>query len=517
MNTRVYLMVVLCGVTTGLATPARGAENPHVWRPTVRSVAVFKNGTGFFVRTGAVELNDGWCYADPVPPALFGTLAFYAMRDDQRVDLVGSGRGEVVDFATADEPPTAAAKAEALRPLLGLEVQLVSGPTLRETTAAGTLREVTTDYAILEFDTQLSAVPLADLRRAEVLNYPIRMHVEAGDATEAELGMAYLRKGITWIPEYTLEIIDDTTAELTLRATLVNEAEDLVDADVHFVVGVPSFLLAEYLSPLAVGQAIRTVAAALPPGFQAQMVANNAIMNRAALANDNRADASVVLQDVSNTGAANAMSGLPQLGGAAGSDFSVYTRSHMTVRRGEKALVTIFKQQVRYAHRYHWESPGALRHLLVLHNETDSGWTTGPIIAISGPRPLCQDTLYYTPAGSNADLPVTTAINVGTSASESETDRALKAHEPQHNVFFDLVTIQGTLTLVNHESRAIDVAIHRQVPGLLETASDDGRLQQDTSELRLLQRRGSVDWRIKLEPGERRTLTYTYKRYVESR
>jgi len=37
--------------------------------------------------------------------------------------------------------------------------------------------------------------------------------------------MAYLRKGITWIPEYTLKVIDDETAELTLRGTLVNEAE----------------------------------------------------------------------------------------------------------------------------------------------------------------------------------------------------------------------------------------------------------------------------------------------------
>ena len=45
---------------------------------------------------------------------------------------------------------------------------------------------------------------------------------------KATLGMAYLRKGITWIPDYTLKVLDDDNAELTLRGTLVNEAEDLI-------------------------------------------------------------------------------------------------------------------------------------------------------------------------------------------------------------------------------------------------------------------------------------------------
>ena len=66
--------------------------------------------------------------------------------------------------------------------------------------------------------------------------------------------MAYLRKGVTWIPEYTLRILDEDTAELTLRGTLVNEAEDIIHGDVHFVVGVPSFAHTDYLAPVVVGQ-----------------------------------------------------------------------------------------------------------------------------------------------------------------------------------------------------------------------------------------------------------------------
>ena len=92
--------------------------------------------------------------------------------------------------------------------------------------------------------------------------------------------MAYLREGIAWIPEYSLRILDDDTAELTLRGTLLNEAEDLIHCDVNFVVGVPHFVHDKYLAPIAVGQVIRTLGAAVaPPEVQTQ------IMNRAAISN----------------------------------------------------------------------------------------------------------------------------------------------------------------------------------------------------------------------------------------
>ena len=41
------------------------------------------------------------------------------------------------------------------------------------------------------------------------------------------------------VPGYELKVLDETTAELTLRGTVVNHAEDLVHCDVNLVVGVP--------------------------------------------------------------------------------------------------------------------------------------------------------------------------------------------------------------------------------------------------------------------------------------
>ncbi len=92
-------------------------ENPHVWQPQTRSVAVFKNGLGFFMREGNVRLRDGWCVAGQVPPAAFGTLAIYALNDQQAVDIVGSGPGEIVAFDDRDAPSDIASRRLDWRPV----------------------------------------------------------------------------------------------------------------------------------------------------------------------------------------------------------------------------------------------------------------------------------------------------------------------------------------------------------------------------------------------------------------
>lgn len=507
-------IVLLTGIVA--ATCAGEPNNPRIWEPQVRSVAVFKNGLGFFVAEGSAGLCDGWCVSGAVPPALFGTLAVYATGQGQNVDVVGAGVGEMVDFEGPTDPPGVQPRTARLRNFLDLDVQLTLEKDSATEMRAGRLTDVTEAYAILRDAQTLVAVQLRDVRKLQVLGYPLRVHVEGvpPDGT-AQLGLAYLRKGITWIPEYSLRILDDQSAELTLRATLVNEIADLTDCDVHFVVGVPSFVHADFLSPLAVGQTIRAVAASLPEGVHSQML-SNAIMSRATTAADQRGEANVAAQPQPADLAAFTH-GLPNLAAAGANDFTVYTRKHMSVRKGEKAVVTVFARRVAYRHAYRWDSPGALRHLLLVDNGTDTAWTTGPVIAVSGPQPLCEDLLKYTPCGGTCELPVTTAVNVATNVSESEVARKLKAHEPAHNVFLDLVTIEGRLFARNHEERPISLTVRRTVTGLLTLVSDQGQMLQDTQKLKLQERSGTAVWTLELPPGGERELTYRYECYVDSR
>lgn len=517
-------------VAIGIGSIQAGAwadetTNPHVWKPRTRAVAVFKNGLGFFMREGDVKLRDGWCVAQHVPPAAFGTLAVYALNEKETVDVVGSGPGEVVEFDGRDAPKDPAAKRARLEASKNLKIQLQYTHKGQNRTASGKLVSVSPEFAVLESDSNSFAVPTEGITQLQILELPLRIHLLAEGEKQPEsasLGMAYLRQGITWIPEYTLRVLDDDTAELTLRGSLVNEAEDLVHTDVHLVVGVPHFVHTQYMAPLAVGQVIRTIGTAMgSPNVPVQVTSQ--IMNRAAIVSNalqapQTDQPGIVEQPVDGRGGdlGKALGNLPQMEGAAATDYTVYTKKDLTLRRGEKAIITLFAKKIRYSHIYRWSPPAQMEHSLVLSNQTDSAWTTGPCLALSEDRPLSEDLLRYTPKGGRGELPVTAAINIAHDKSEREVERKLKAHSPSHNVYFDLVTLEGKLKLKNFEKRTVELVIANPMPGKPLTADQNGSISVDPAKLRLLEREGTVRWHIKLEPGEEKTLTYQYERYVPS-
>jgi hypothetical protein len=202
--------------------------------------------------------------------------------------------------------------------------------------------------------------------------------------------------------------------------------------------------------------------------------------------------------------------------GAAATDYTVYTKEDLTLRRGEKAIITLFKQKITYSHIYRWSPPGRMEHSLVLHNRTATAWTTGPCLAVSAERPLSEDLLKYTPKGGNGELPVTAAINIAHDKSEREIARKLKDHTPTRDVSLDLVTLEGKLKLRNFEKRTVDIVISNPIPGKPIQADQNGVISADSTKLQLLERAGTIRWHLKLEPGEEKTLTYQYERYVKS-
>jgi hypothetical protein len=497
-------------------------ENVYLWKPRTRTVAVFKNGLGFFMREGEVKLRDGWCVAEHIPPATFGTLAIYARNEKETVDVVGSGPGEIVEFDGRDAPKDSATKRARLESSKKLKVQLEYIQKGQERTASGKLVSVSPEFVVLETEANSFAVPTEGVTKLQVLELPLRVHLGSEaekPAASATLGMAYLRQGITWIPEYTLKVVDDDTAELTLRGTLVNEAEDLIHTDVHLVVGVPHFVHTQYLAPIAVGQLIRTIGAAV--GVPSQVTTQ--IMNRAAIVRNEGAvpqfdQPGIVERPIGGQGGdlGKALGNLPQMEGAAATDYTVYTKKDLTLRCREKAIITLFVKKIKYSHLYRWSPPADMEHFLVLHNQTDSAWTTGPCLALSEDHPLSEDLLKYTPKGGRGELPVTAAINVANDKSERETDRKLKAHSPSNNVNFDLVILEGKLKLHNFEKRTVEIVITNPIPGKPIVADQQGTVSVDPTKLRILERQGSVRWQVKLEPGEEKTLTYQYERYVPS-
>lgn len=525
------LGLAIAGSPTFGDTTDDTTTNPHVWKPKTKSVSVFKNGFGFFTRSAKVQLNDGWAHAAEVPPATFGTLAIYSENTNQLVDIVGVGGGEVTRFNDIEKASDEATKIKVIESALGTQVTIKYSDGNQDLEVVGEVKSISGGYAVLKQGATHAAIPIANIRSIQRSTYPLRFHVVSEKDTEAssaDLNMAYLRSGIVWIPEYTLKIIDGETAELTLRGTLVNEAEDLIDCDVNFVVGVPHFVHTELMSPIAVGHAIRAIGTAMPNTGVPQQVMSQ-VMNRAAIANNFTNNG---LQSAGGMGGmgegpgtpgtsgdenfASLMSNLPQSDAVGAGDYSVYTKEHLTVRKGERAVVTLMSKKIRYGHKYRWRTELEIEHHLTLENNSTTPWTTGPCLAISGAQPLSEDVLKYTPVNGKGELTVTTAINISKNIKETEIDRKLKAHEPSTHVFLDLVTIEGTIKLKSFEKKPIDITINRRVVGKPVSTSDGGTITIDSNNLRLTERNGDLEWTLTMEPGKEYFLKYTYERYVPS-
>ncbi len=518
-STLLCLALVASANANGTATAVKKKFNPHLLKTRTTSVSVFKNGLGFFMREGTARKRDGWVMADKIPPAKFGTLAIYSHDENETIDIVGSGPGEIVQFDGVDAADTLAARQKRLRASEKLEVELAYQENGSDRTAAGKLVSAGDRFAILDTGKQSIAVPIATVSQMQILAMPLRIHIEGSDDTrsaDTKIGIAYLSGGITWIPEYSVKILDENTAELTLRGTLINEAEDLIHCDVNFVVGVPHFAHANFMAPLAVGQVIRAIGTAVAPQQLQTQIMNRAAYVRNSTTSNQFTHISVIDQPAGTVPGdlTAAIRNLPKIDSTGGSDYTVYTKKNMTLRRGEKAIVTLFTKKIRYTHIYRWAPPGRLSHLLQLHNESDTAWTTGPYLAISGGQPLSEDLLKYTPQGGCAEIPVTAAINIASSKREYEANRKLKAHQPNKHRFWDLVTIAGELKVRNFEKRDVEIVIDVAIPGKPIEASDKGQLATDSTKLKLLERAGTIGWIITLKPGETKTLRYRYERYI---
>lgn len=510
-------LILVFGSIVWSASDEVQKDNPYLWKSKVKSVTVFKNELGFFMRQGDVTLRDGWCVSEAIPPAAFGTFAIYSHKDNELVDIVGSGPGEIIEFDDTDAPKDIATKQTRIEQCKYLNIQLHYREKGTDRTAVGQLVSVGSDYVILQSEANSFAVPLDGIKKLQVLQKPLRVHVSRTDGkepTKTTLGMAYLRKGITWIPQYTLNLIDDNEAELTLRGTLVNEAEDLVHCDINFVVGVPHFVHSEYQEPIAVGQVIRTIGAAVAPREVMSQVANSAaFINTASNFTNETYDQSV---STGGRSVRDAVGNLPRWEGTGADDLAVYTKHDLTLRRGEKAIVTLMVKRIKYSHLYRWDVPKDIKHFLVLQNSTDSPLTTGPCLVLSNRNAVSEDLLKYIPKGSKGELPVTTAVNISHSNKEVEIDRKLKTYMPSNNYYVDLVTMKGELTLQNYSQKPVELKIDLDLHGKPLSATDTGKISLNTGNLKLLERTGTIDWEITLNPNEPKTIVYQYERYVPS-
>ncbi|OJJ15333.1 hypothetical protein BKI52_38610 [marine bacterium AO1-C] len=491
-----------------------------------QNVAVFKNGSAFFVNKMKVDASKGFFLLEKVPAATFGTLWLTA--ENNTIKGTRSYMEEVAKKMKVTN------KKGMVKALIGKSATFTL---TNNKTYQGTIQRIDGSMIVFKTGGKWMTFTTDNIKMMELGQAPATQFVQKEKQRVLRIDFAqaranqtfelmYLQKGISWVPNYSVNLLNDKKAEITLKANLMNDVEDLKDANINFVVGVPNFAYDYLQSPVASTQRVGDFISRL---------------NRTGGRFRSSTRADITAQQLSNNFSVNTTpvsgGGLQNLKGQSAEDLFFYNTSKITLKKGDRAFYQIFKAKVNYEHVYevsfstnsdrrssysksYSEGPqtvGQVWHSIRLENKTPYPWTTGtalitkPIDGIA--KPLSQDKLGYTPAGGKAKLRITISPNINVKHAERELSRD-ENKKRKDRYTYDLLTVESKFEIKNYHNKDIKLNISRSITGEPIKSSAKWTTDKKFSVYNNINLSHDLAWEVDLKKGESKTITYQYKIYV---
>lgn len=470
---------------------------------TLKSVAVFRDGFGYYVREGKCKLENGWATTNFVPTAIRGTVWVYSLDKDDRIDTIITTKDNRIDFGSAKE-----IKAK-LADKIGLQLSVTTHGGQK---FDGALSKILDDMLLLQVGSAYNAVPYDQIEAITLVGYPIRVKVATKDPNKvATLAFAYLQEGIRWEPSYILNVVGGK-AMLTLRASMQNTTERLDKSDVFFVVGSPfvanrgmSDMMATVAEPNGVIAAPFNVT--LNPGgggggFGGSRSANSQIVN--ADATDN----SLVVR--SQNGAP-----LATVSGEEAGELFFYKKQGLTLATNDMAMVSVLDLEVPIAPTFEWNADGEeVTYLLKVKNSGSQPFTTGPVFVLEDGKAIGQEIIKYTPPGASTDVRLSNGIGLRVEKTEAEVKRGASVKIGKTD--YIPVTLKGTLTITNFRNDKATIKVTKTARGRVVEQSDNGKVKQTqvlTGDANPL---NDMVWNVEVPAGQTKQITYTVEMYMSA-
>jgi hypothetical protein len=493
----------------------------------IKEITVFKDGNALVAHEGKMPTDDhGNVLMDYLPAPVLGTFWPYSAEKRARLTSVVASQKRVLVERTA------LTLRELLEANVGAEVIITeAGTNSYPATIAGLPARSAEEQAavnppnsgehlpekgsliLLKTAEGLKALPIERIQEVTFKNahQPAAANEEfrnlltlkldwgkAAPAKSANVGLFYVQKGVRWIPSYKVEMGDDGQAAVKLQATLVNELADLEEVSVNLVIGVPTFAFKDTLDPMALQQNL----APLSQYFQAEPGRNSPLASQFSNA--------IMSQQMARMGDYRAAPG-PELGGELGSevgeagkseDLFVFTVPHVSLKRGERMVLTVAEFSLPYKDVFTLELPFGpppevranlndeqqrelarlfstpkVMHKLRLTNNSKYPLTTAPALITRSGRVLAQGLMTYTSTGANVDLPITTAVDFQVKKSDVETKRTPDAvHE--NGSSYTRIDLAGKITVASHHAQKVDLEVTRFILGAPDSADHEGKVEK---------------------------------------
>ena len=384
-----------------------------------------------------------------------------------------------------------------------------------------------------------AATDFIETRKAPALT--IDFGPSAAD-TAADVELMYLQRGLRWIPNYRVTLGANGRAAVELQASVINDAVDLTDAPVEFIVGVPSFAFADAIDPIS----MRNVPPVLS-GFFSTFTSN-------ALANAIMTQVGALGRARDGTEAANPVPVESQ-----GEDQFIYTYPSLTLAKGSRAVIPLKTFAVDATDIYRLHVPitppadyvasrgdqrftdlhrallsPAVEHVVSFTNTSDAPITTAPVLVIAGHRPVAQSMTRYTPVGAEGEFALSTAVDITTTNVVEESGRTPDAISI--DAFkYTKIDLEGTIGITNRKNEPVTVRVTRDVLGEVTSSTTEARVRrlggiQEAEVLTPLPYRwwgwygwtswfstanpiSRIEWSVTLAPGESKALDYQWTFY----
>jgi hypothetical protein len=353
----------------------------------------------------------------------------------------------------------------------------------------------------------------------------VAIHVQTAAPTRQQgLTVSFLARGIAWAPSYLVDLGGQGQARLSAKALIVNEMYDLENVSVQLVTGFPRLQFAEVRSPIGMTETLAQFLAALagprPEAWQLRQRAF-AMAEAAPMAYD------TAVADIAPAyGAAEA--------GVTAEDLFLYPAGRITLRPDRVAYIPLFTEVIPYEDLYKWEIPDYVDeagrflvrtaqpddrrrqevwHSIRLENTTRVPWTPAPATVARGNMIVGQAELPYTPSGDEATLRISRAADITAEQQEFEVERRRGVRQ-LYEMYYDLVTVRGELTVTNFKDRAVSLEIVKTLSGEVVSTDPPTEIERLAAGARRLDGVRRLTWTIDIDPGQTREVTYTYEVHV---
>ena len=345
----------------------------------------------------------------------------------------------------------------------------------------------------------------------EIKNDNIKSKVKLHFDSEGQksIHMSYLQKGVSWNPNYRLNLNSKNKALLSLQAEIINDIEEFKETEIELVVGKPNFKYHEYLTDLI------DFNNTLNPYYEKPQNNNNyynsgTLLDEVVITNNNQKQTKF-------------------------HDFQVHKLTKISLDKNSRAIFNIFEKKVPYKHIYECElkpqnfnnsyhnnrnneEANIVYHSIQIENTTNSLLSKGSVFIFedtnSSNRPIAQSKMAFIPEEAQGTIKLTENNEIEINRNEKITKRQEEEIEFWGRDYYK-AHIEGTIKIVNYNKQKIELHINSEINGELKGINQQLEIISQKQPFHSPNYQSKVKWKIFLEAGETKEIKYNYEVFVD--